>query len=85
MTKTQKNRLINFFKTGRDITETQAKTRFGIESLSARVAELRAEGYSIYTNVLKTARGETTVYRLGTPNRKMVAAAYRVLGAGAFA
>lgn len=85
MTKSQKTRLINFFQTGRDITESQAMHRFGINRLSARVQELRAEGYSIYTNTLKTSRGETTAYRLGKPNRAMVAAAYQVLGAKAFA
>lgn len=85
MTKSQKDRLIKFFQSGRDITESQAQHRFGIQRLSARVAELRAEGYSIYTNVLKTAHGETTAYRLGKPNRAMIAAAYQALGAKAFA
>jgi ribonucleotide monophosphatase NagD (HAD superfamily) len=85
MTKSQKQRLVKFFKSGKDITETQANHRFGIGNLSARIAELRAEGYSIYTNTLKTQKGETTVYRLGKPNRTMVAAAYKALGSKAFA
>lgn len=85
MTKSQKERLVKFFQSGRDITETQAQYRFGIGNLAARVAELRAEGYSIYTNTLKTQNGETTAYRLGKPNRAMVAAAYKVLGSKAFA
>lgn len=84
MTKSQKERLVKFFQSGRDITERQAE-HIGISNLSARVAELRAEGYSIYTNALKTNRGETTAYRLGKPNRAMVAAAYKVLGSKAFA
>jgi hypothetical protein len=50
--------------------------------LPARIAELRAEGYSIYKN--KTKNG-ATVYRLGTPSRAMVAAAYSLMGAQAFA
>jgi len=85
MTKSQKERLVKFFQSGRDITERQAEHQFGIGNLSARVAELRAEGYSIYTNVLKTRNGETTAYRLGKPNRAMVAAAYQTLGSKAFA
>jgi len=85
MNKTQNEKLANFFTKGGNITEKQAQHRFGIKNLAARVAELRAEGYSIYTNTLKTARGETTVYRLGKPNRSMVAAAYQVLGSSAFA
>ena len=85
MTKSQKDRLVKFFMSGRDITETQAQHRFGINNLSALVSKLRAEGYSIYTNSLKTANGEATAYRLGKPNRAMVAAAYQVLGSKAFA
>jgi hypothetical protein len=49
--------------------------------LPARVQELRAEGYSIYTN--KTKNG--TAYRLGNPTRAMVATAYAVMGSSAFA
>jgi hypothetical protein len=84
MTKSQKEKLIKFFQSGRDITESQANHRFGIGNLSARIADLRAEGYSIYTNTLKTANGETTAYRLGKPNRAMVAAAYGLHGAKVF-
>ena len=84
--RSQNEKLLDFFKTGKDITENVAKSRYGIERFSARIAELRAEGYSIYRNNKKTTNGETiTVYRFGTPNRQMVAAAYKELGAAAFA
>ena len=85
-TRSQNEKLIEFFKSGKDITESQAKHRFGIERFSARIQELRAEGYSIYRNTKKSTNGQTvTLYRLGKPTRKMIAAAYQVLGAGAFA
>jgi len=82
VTKSQNEKLVEFFKSGKDITESQARARFGVANLPARIAELRAEGYSIYKN--KTKNG-ATVYRLGTPSRAMVAAAYSLMGAQAFA
>ena len=82
VTKSQNEKLVEFFRSGKDITEGQARTRFGVANLPARIAELRAEGYSIYKN--KTKNGHT-IYRLGTPSRAMVAAAYSLMGAQAFA
>jgi hypothetical protein len=80
--KSQNEKLVEFFKTGKDLSEGQARARFGVANLPARIAELRAEGYSIYKN--KSKNGQTT-YRLGTPTRAMVAAAYSLMGAQAFA
>ena len=82
VTKSQNEKLVEFFKSGKDITEGQARTRFGVSNFPTHIAELRAEGYSIYKN--KTKNG-ATVYRLGTPSRAMVAAAYSLMGAQAFA
>jgi hypothetical protein len=45
------------------------------------VAELREAGFPVYTNVTKTGK---TVYRLGTPSRAMIAAAYTAAGATIF-
>jgi hypothetical protein len=78
---TQHEKLIGFFKSGKEITPAQAEGLFGVTNLSARVSELRAEGYSIYTN--KTKNGKTA-YRLGKPSRRMVALAYRLVGNHAF-
>lgn len=80
--KSQNEKLVEFFKSGKDLTEGLARSRFGVANLPARIAELRAEGYSIYKNKTKTGQ---TVYRLGTPSRAMVAAAYSLMGAQAFA
>ena len=53
-----------------------------VPSVRARISELRRAGYSVYANT--RAKDNKTVYRLGTPSRKMVAAAYAVLGSAAF-
>ena len=66
-------KILNFLKTGQSLSIAQAGSRLGVTQLPARVSELRAEGYAIYTNVNKA--GNTT-YRLGTPSRAMVSAAH---------
>ncbi len=66
-------KIINFLQSGKSLSIAQAKSRLGVTQLPARVSELRAEGYAIYTNVNKA--GNTT-YRLGTPSRAMVSAAH---------
>jgi hypothetical protein len=68
-------KILNFLKTGKSLSIAQAVSRLGVTQLPARVSELRAEGYAIYTNVNKA--GNTT-YRLGTPSRAMIAAAHAV-------
>ena len=68
------------------LTVAQAKSRFGISNVGARIEELRAEGHCIYTNKKTLSDGRTiTYYRLGKPTREMVAMAHAVLGGQAFA
>ncbi len=76
MSKSQNQRIINFLGKGKTLTESQAYNKFGVMNLRARVDDLRAAGYPVYNN-----GGE---YRLGTPSRRMVATAYRLLGGNAF-
>jgi len=79
-------RLLNFLKTGGDITVAQAQSRFGISNVSARVSELRRAGYAIYLNEKTTKNGRTIrAYRLGTPSRQMVAVANLVMSDPLFA
>ena len=78
---TQHEKLMGFFKSGKEITQAQAEGLFGVTNLAARVSELRSEGHSIYTN--KTKNGKTA-YRLGKPSRRMVALAYSMVGNDAF-
>ena len=49
----------------------QARRRFGVKNISARIAELRQEGWPIYTNIKSRGDGtKVAVYRLGTAKRK---------------
>ena len=68
------------------LTAAQARARFGIVNVGARIEELRAEGHCIYTNKKKLSNGKTiTFYRLGKPTREMIAMAHAILGGQAFA
>lgn len=69
MAKSAKSRILTALEKGRNLTVKQAQARFGISNVSARVAQLRREGYSIYTN--KTATGYA--YRLGRPSVAFIA------------
>lgn len=76
-----KQRLINFLskKDGYNTLSTaQARARFGIQNVSARIDELRQEGHVIYTNTKSRADGsKVSVYRIGTPTKAMVRAALK--------
>ena len=84
-----KQKILNFLsKDGpyNTLTSAQARARFGIVNVGARIEELRSEGYCIYTNKKTLADGRRiTYYKLGKPTREMVAMAHAVLGAQAFA
>ena len=68
------------------LTAAQARARFGIVNVGARIEELRAEGHCIYTNKKTLEDGRRiTYYKLGKPTKKMVAAAHAIFGAEAFA
>ena len=71
------------------LTVAQARARFGISNVAARIDELRKDGYAIYTNSKTLADGrKVTFYRLGTPTKRVIAAgiaALRSSGVRAFA
>lgn len=77
--KPQTKTVLQALQSGQSLSVKRARS-FGVKSLGARIHELRREGYPVYTN--STPRGAT--YRLGTPSRTMVAAAYALLGNKAF-
>ena len=55
------------------MTVAQARARFGIQNVSARIEELRKEGHVIYTNTKTRGDGSKVAsYRLGTPTKAMV-------------
>jgi biotin operon repressor len=54
-------------------TTEQAQRRFGITNVSARISELRQEGYAIYANKKVVDGEKKTFYRLGTPSKSFKA------------
>jgi predicted ArsR family transcriptional regulator len=79
-----KNRVLKVLKSERNFTPAQLAglTNTTEDSIRGRISELRAEGYAVYSNTTKNGK---LAYRLGTPSRKMVAAAYATMGSDAFA
>jgi predicted transcriptional regulator len=84
MTKTDS--VLNALQNGDELTAAQISARFHAGNPHEIVRSLREKGHAIYLNTRKNSKGEVTQkYRLGTPSRAMVAAAYAVLGTSAFA
>lgn len=83
MTKlTQTARVISHLTAGHDLTEAQARARFGVANMSALASNLRFKGYAVYRNTKTTAKGhEIDVYRIGAPSKAVIAAGYRALAA----
>ena len=60
----------------RGLTVSQARAMFGIQNVSARIDELRQEGYVIYTNTKTRVDGTRfNLYRMGKPTKALVRAA----------
>lgn len=82
-TVTKSSRLLEAFKAGEQLTAAQITHRFGVANPRATVSSLRFQGYAIYANEHKDAKGNvTTKYRIGSPRRAVVAAGYKALAAG---
>lgn len=76
---TQKNRILSLLQKGNELTAARAE-KMGIGNIHEIVRQLRADGNAVYLN----NRGGKNSYRLGTPSRAMVRAAYELNGAAAF-
>lgn len=64
-TKTQRTRLVKRLSSGKNLTVSEAVSKFGIKRLAARIHELREEGFPIYTNRVQARGGrKVTAYRL---------------------
>lgn len=76
-----KAKILNFLTktTGYNtLSVAQARARFGIQNVAARIEELRKEGNVIYTNTKTRADGsKVSVYRVGSPTKAMVRAAIK--------
>ena len=77
------SKVLKTLKSGRQFTAGQMAGLFSTTegTVTARISELRAQGYSIYSN---TAKNGKTAYRLGIPSRRMVAAAFAIAGSSVF-
>jgi len=80
---TIKNKVLKTLTSGKQFTASQMAGIFRTTegTITARVSDLRSQGYSIYSNVAKNGK---TAYRLGRPSRAMVAAAFAVAGSAMF-
>ena len=79
-----KSKILTTLKSGDQVSAKQFAARYGTTTatVSARVAELRSEGYSIYNNLHTDSKGrQPNKYRIGTSRRAVGAAGYAVLGA----
>lgn len=76
-----KQKILNFLSKTEGyntLSTAQARARFGIQNVSARIDELRQEGNVIYTNTRTRGDGtKVSVYRMGRPTKSMVRAALR--------
>lgn len=74
-----KERMLDVLSSGgayNTFSVAQGRNRFGVYNVSARIAELRADGYPIYTNIRRRGDGsKVCVYRLGNPTKALRAAA----------
>ena len=62
------------------LTPNQARAKFGIANVAARVSELRDDGHAIYMNTRTLEDGrKVQFYRLGSPTKRMVAAGINAL------
>jgi len=68
-------KLVNYFLNPvyNTLTVAQARARFGITNVTARISELRKEGHTIYTNSKTLEDGrKITFYRLGLASERFV-------------
>lgn len=71
-----KQRILNYLNKSQGyntLSVAQARARFGIKNVAARIEELRQEGHCIYTNTKRRGDGsKVSVYRMGTPTKALV-------------
>jgi|AntAceMinimDraft_6_1070360.scaffolds.fasta_scaffold00671_11 hypothetical protein len=83
MTKT--SNLHTALKSGANMTAKQISAQFKIKNAREAVRSLRESGVCIYGNPAVMSDGtKTTKYRIGTPTKAMVAAAYASVGGELF-
>lgn len=65
MKRSQRERIASWLKMGRGLTQMQALEKFGCARLASRIADLRADGMDIKTDMIpvKTRDGKAYVAR----------------------
>lgn len=63
---TQKQQLLNHFKSGESITQIVATKRYGITRLAPRIAELKKRGHNIRTEYVRVGTARIAIYSLET-------------------
>ena len=82
---TQTARVLRHLLKGNTVTSAELAGKFGCGNPTEVVRQLRVKGYAVYSNKTTLHDGTpTTKYRLGSPSRAMVAAAYAATGADLF-
>ena len=69
----QNVKLVKRLSTGKNLTVSEAKSKYGINRLSARIYDLREIGFPIFTNEIRMKGGvnrgkKVTAYRLHVTN-----------------
>lgn len=62
MSKTQNDTILNFLKTGRPLTRRMAES-WGIRRTSARIYDLRQDGFEIFTNKTRSRKTGEVMYQ----------------------
>lgn len=62
---TQTQRILIYLKTGKTLTPIEALNKFGCFRLAARIADLRKDGYKIWTNYIQKDNKIFAAYKLG--------------------
>tara|TARA_R100001369_G_scaffold49675_1_gene76427 strand:- start:493 stop:747 length:255 start_codon:yes stop_codon:yes gene_type:complete len=78
-----KSKILVALKSGKAVSGKQfaARHNTSVTTVSARVSELRREGFAIYNNKKTDSQGRSAFfYRIGKPTRAVIAAGYKALG-----
>lgn len=61
---TQTQRILIYLKTGKSLTPLEALQKFGCLRLAARIADLRKDGHTIWTNYVQKDKKIFAAYKL---------------------
>jgi hypothetical protein len=67
---TQAQRILIYLKTGKSLTPLEALKKFGCFRLAARIADLRNQGHTIWTNYITKDNKTFAAYKLSSNGNK---------------